>query len=119
LTEGAYLEALANCRRLMRAEGIDAVMDQQRLDALVAPTTGPAHVTDLVHGDRDTGGSTSPAAVAGYPSLTVPMGFVRGLPIGLSFFGRAWSEPRLLGLAYAFEQATRVRRAPGFLPTVA
>jgi amidase len=118
LTEPAYLAARDTCRRLMRAEGIDAVMNQHRLDALLAPTAGPAHVTDLVHGDRDTGGSTSPAAVAGYPSITVPIGQVQGLPVGLSFFGRAWSEPRLLGLAFAFEQATRFRQPPGFLSQV-
>ncbi|MBK9139282.1 MAG: amidase [Verrucomicrobia bacterium] len=119
LTDEAYRTALATCRRLMRTEGIDAVMDSHRLDGLIAPTTGPAHVTDLVHGDRRTGGSTSPAAVAGYPSVTVPMGWVQGLPIGLSFFGRPWSEAALLGFAYAFEQATRVRRPPAFRDSVA
>ncbi|MEW6156646.1 MAG: amidase, partial [Verrucomicrobiota bacterium] len=91
LTEREYVEALEKCRRLSREEGIDAIMSQHRLDAIVAPTTGPAHVTDLVHGDRGLGGSTSPAAVAGYPSITVPLGFVSGLPVGISFFGRAFS----------------------------
>jgi len=118
LTEPAYLEALANCRRLTRGEGIDAVMNEHRLDALIAPTAGPAHLTDHVNGDRGLGGSSSPAAVAGYPSLTVPAGFVNGLPVGLSFFGRAWSEPTLIKLAYAFEQATRHRRTPTFLKMI-
>jgi amidase len=118
LTEKAYLDALEKNRRLSRAEGIDAIMDRHRLDAIVAPTTGPAHKTDLVYGDRDTGGSTSPAAVAGYPSITVPAGSVYGLPVGISFFGRAYSEPKLLAFAFAFEQGTRFRRQPRFLPTV-
>jgi amidase len=119
LTEPAYLEALANCRRLTRAEGIDAVMNEHRLDALIAPSSGPAHLTDHVNGDRGLGGSSSPAAVAGYPSITVPAGFAGGLPVGISFFGRAWSEPTLIKLAYAFEQATKHRRAPKFKATLA
>ena len=118
LTDQAYLDALRDCRRLARDEGIDAVMNEHQLDALVAPTGGPAHLTDHVNGDRHLGGSSSPAAVAGYPSITVPAGFVMGLPVGISFFGRAWSEPTLIKLAYAFEQATKHRRRPTFLPTV-
>jgi amidase len=117
LTEKEYLDALEKNRRLTRKEGIDAVMEKLQLDALVAPTGGPAWLTDLVDGDHDTGGSSTPAAVAGYPNINVPAGFVFGLPVGISFFGKAYSEPTLLRLAYAFEQATRHRRAPQFLPT--
>jgi amidase len=91
LTDEAYLEAVKKNRRLLRDEGIDALMDEQRLDAIVAPSGGPAHRTDLVYGDRDTGGSSSPAAIAGYPNITVPAGCVFGLPVGISFFGRAYS----------------------------
>jgi amidase len=118
LTDKPYLDALEKCRRLSRDEGIDAVMNEHKLDALVAPTTGPAGKTDLLYGDRGIGGSSSPAAVSGYPSITVPAGNVLGLPMGLSFFGRAFSEPVLLPLAYAFERATAARRAPTFLPSI-
>jgi amidase len=93
-------------------------MDKNKLDALVAPTGGPAWLTDHVGGDHFGGGSSSAAAVAGYPSITVPAGFVFGLPVGISFFGRAWSEPELLRVAYAFELTTKVRKAPRFLPSV-
>ncbi|MGA2176443.1 MAG: amidase [Verrucomicrobiota bacterium] len=118
LTDKAYLEALERCRRLSRAEGIDAVMDHHQLEAIVAPSGGPAGMTDLVYGDRDVGGSSSPAAVAGYPNITVPAGDISGLPVGISFFGRAYSEPVLLKIAFAFEQATKHRKAPKFLPSV-
>lgn len=113
-----YRDALARCRRLSRNEGIDAIMDKFRLDALVAPTDSPAWVTDLVLSDHFIGGSSTLAAVAGYPSITVPAGFVFGLPVGVSFFGRAWSESKLISIAYGFEQATKVRKPPRFLSTV-
>jgi len=117
LTSPEYLQTKERLQRLSRAEGIDAVMDQHRLDALIAPSTGPARPIDLVGGDAGGGGSSGLAAIAGYPHVTVPMGFIHGLPVGLSFFGRAWSEPVLLRLAYAYEQATRHRRLPRFAPT--
>ena len=117
LTEKAYRDALAKNQRLTRKEGIDFVMDKNKLDALIAPTGGPPWPTDWVNGDHFTGGYSSASAVAGYPHITVPAGYVFGLPVGISFFGRAWSEPTLIKFAYAFEQATRARRAPEFLAT--
>ena len=116
LSEPAYLAAVEKCR-LARA-GLDAALGGQRLDALVAPTGGPAWKTDLVNGDHFVGSSSSPAAVSGYPALTVPAGFVHGLPVGLTLMGTAWSEARLLALAYDYEQATRHRQPPRFLPTL-
>jgi amidase len=118
LTEKEYIKALEFCRRSSTVEGIDAVMGKHKLDALVAPTTDPAYPIDLINGDHSTGaGSSVLPAVAGYPHTTVPAGRIFGLPVGVSFFGRAWSEPRLIALAYAFEQATKCRVAPRFLPT--
>ncbi len=117
LTDIRYLNALARNQRLSRTEGIDALMDRERLDAIVAPTAAPPWTIDLLGGDHGGGATTTPAAVAGYPSITVPMGFVSELPIGLSFIGRAFTEGTLIKLAYAFEQMTKHRRAPRFLPT--
>jgi amidase len=114
LTEQEYVEALGTCRTLSREHGIDAALGEHRLDALIAPTGGPAWTTDLVNGDHFTGGSSTAPAVAGYPNITVPAGFVSGLPVGISFIGGAWSEPRLIALAFAFEQLTHQRRPPGF-----
>ena len=118
LSDQSYLDALAKNHRLTREEGIDAVMDKHQLDALVAPTAGPSWLTDHVTGDHDTGGSSALAAVAGYPNMNVPAGFILGMPVGISFFGRAWSEPTLIRIAYAFEQAAKARKAPEFLTTV-
>ena len=113
LTTPAYRAALAKCRALARAQGIDLVMQQFRLDALVAPTGGPAWTTDLVNGDHFTGASSTPAAVAGYPSITVPAGQAFGLPVGISFIGSGRGrKPKLIALAYAYEQATKRRRPP-------
>jgi amidase len=118
LTEKAYLDALAKNHQLARTEGIDAIMEKDHLDALVAPTGGPAWLTDLINGDHSAGGSSNAAAVAGYPNINVTAGSILGLPVGISFFGRAWSEPTLVKLAYSFEQATKARQAPRFLTRV-
>lgn len=117
LTSKEYRAALQKNQRMSRVQGIDFVMRKHRLDALLAPTGGPPWPTDWLNGDHFTGGYSTASAVAGYPHITVPAGYVFGLPIGLSFIGGAYSEPKLIGLAYAFEQATKVRRRPQFLPT--
>jgi amidase len=114
LTDPTYLKARTTCRALARAQGIDFVLRLHHLDAIVAPTGSPAWTTDLVNGDHFTGASSTPAAVAGYPSITVPAGYAFGLPVGISFIGTAWSEPKLIALAYAYEQATKHRVAPKF-----
>ena len=119
LTDAAYIKARADCVRLSRQDGIDALVAKDKLDAIVTLTSGPACLIDHIDGDADTGGCTTPAAVAGYPHITVPAGFYRGLPIGLSFFGAAWSEPTLFKLASGWEQQMNARRKPGFAATVA
>ncbi len=119
LTSPAYRKALAKCGRLARVQGLDATFTKFKLDAIVAPTQGPPALIDLVNGDPSGASSTSPSAVAGYPAITVPMGYAFGLPLGITFMGKAWSEATLLKLAFAFEQATKVRVPPRFLPTAA
>jgi amidase len=118
LSDDIYTAALKANRSLAREQGIDAVMDKFHLDALLGPTGGPAWITDLANGDHAVGGSSNAAAVAGYPNINVPAGFVFGLPVGISFFGRAWSEPTLLKVAYGFEQLVKARKKPEFLAEV-
>lgn len=118
LTDAGYRKALAKNHQLARAEGIDATMKKHKLDAVIAPTGGPAWTTDLINGDHYTGGYSSASAVAGYPHITVPAGVVQGLPVGISFFAGAWSEGTLLKYAYAFEQATKARQAPKFIASI-
>jgi amidase len=118
LTEKTYLDTIEKNHQLARTEGIDATMDKYHLDAIVAPTGGPAWLTDLINGDHFGGGSSNAAAVAGYPNINVTAGSISGLPVGISFFGRAWSEPTLIRLAFSFEQATKARQAPRFLSTI-
>jgi amidase len=117
LSTPAYRNARAKCLRLSRSEGIDALLAKHQLDAFVAPTGGPAWMTDVLTGDHFTGGYSTPSAVAGYPAVTVPAGFDHGLPVGISFMGGDWTEPKLIRLAYAFEQITKARQAPKFLPS--
>jgi amidase len=117
LSSAAYRKARASCRTLARTQGLDATFSRYKLDAIVAPTQGPPSLIDLVNGDPSGGSSTSPCAVAGYPAITVPMGYAWGLPLGITFMGKAWAEPTLFKLAYAFEQATKARVAPRYLDT--
>ena len=117
LEDPAYLSARASARRLAGEQGIDAALKADRLDALIVPTTGPAWVTTLGKGDTFPGAGYGAAAVAGYPSLSVPMGQTQGLPLGLLFMGAAWSEPRLIELGYAYEQRSHARFAPGYAPS--
>ncbi len=118
LTDDAYIEALAHCRRMSRAEGVDMAFAKDKLDAIVAPTGGPAWLIDLVNGDcSGAGGNSSMAAVAGYPTITVPVGYSYGLPVGMSFIGKPWTEATLIKFAYAYEQAAKARKTPQFLAT--
>ncbi len=121
LTDKEYLDAVETCRKYSREEGIDQVVSENKLDAIVAPSNAPTWMIDLVSGDCGSGyvGSSSLAAVAGYPNITVPAGFVKELPLGISFFGKAFTEHTLIKLAYSFEQAAKARRQPRFLPTAA
>jgi len=118
LSDQAYVDALANLRKYSRDLGIDATMKKYNLDAVVAPTGGPAWTIDMINGDRYLGGSSTSAACAGYPSITVPCGFIEGLPVGISFFGKAWSEPQLISYAYAYEQITKHRKVPEFISSL-
>jgi amidase len=114
LNSDEYKKALATMTKATRADGIDKVMNSYKLDAIIAPTGSPAWKTDLILGDHFVGGSSSLAAISGYPAITVPMGFINDLPVGITFFGKAWNEPILLGIAYCYEQGTKHRKVPGY-----
>ncbi|MGH9559630.1 MAG: amidase family protein, partial [Bryobacteraceae bacterium] len=114
----AYRDLVSHLNRMAKHDGIDAAMHKHSLDALVAPTGGIAWPIDYAHGDRDVGGCSTPPAVAGYPHVTVPAGFVSGLPVGISFFGSPRTEVKLIRFAYAFEQASMARRPPEFKPGI-
>jgi amidase len=116
LSDKVYLKEVADLKRLAGKEGIDATLQKNKLDAIIAPTGGPSWITDWVNGDHFSGGSSAPAACAGYPAITVPAGFIFGLPVGITFMGTAWSEPALIRIAYAYEQATKHRKAPEYKP---
>jgi amidase len=118
LSDALYQDALLKSRTLAGKEGIDLTLAEEQLDVIMAPSGGPAWKTDLVNGDHHYGSSSSPAAVAGYPNITVPAGFIHGLPVGISFFAGAYQEPVLLKVAYAFEQASQVRKSPQFISTI-
>ncbi len=118
LSSEEYKTALEKCQKLAREDGIDKVMQENQLDAIIAPSGGPAWLIDYKKGDRSTGESSSPAAVAGYPNITVPAGYIFGLPVGISFFAGMLQEPVLFKLAYAFEQASKVRQSPKYLDTI-
>ena len=118
MNEPEYLEALAKCKRLGGTEGFDVIMEQEKLDAMVAPTTTPAWPVDLFNGDTFRGSSAKSAALMGYPLISVPSGFTMGLPLGITFMGRAWSEPKLITIAYAYEQATKARKPPQYRVTL-
>jgi amidase len=109
-----YRKALSAMLKATREDGIDRVMDENKLDALISPTGSPAWKTDMLLGDHYIGGSSSLAAISGYPAISVPMGFIEGLPVGITFFGRAWSEPLLISIAYSYEQGTKHRRKPEY-----
>jgi len=118
LTDEKYIKALEKAKRLSGKEGIDATLEKHHLDAIIAPSGGPSWIIDLLHGDHYSGGTSSPAAVSGYPNITVPLGYIFGLPVGISFVSTAYQEPTLLKIAYSFEQATKIRKPPQYMKTV-
>jgi amidase len=118
LDDPNYGKALSDLRSMVKENGVDRIIRRYNLDAIVLPTGAPAWTTDLVNGDHYMGGSSSPAACSAYPAITLPAGHIHGLPIGITFMGKAWSEPVLLKLAFAFEYNTKLRSSPRFLPSL-